>query len=235
MLHAMAFLFLLLEARQLFAQDMSVVEVKRNITLSDDDPVYKDYYINAGDGSALRKNLVVNVKRKVTIKDNGSKTIGDFETVVGQLKIIHVGNKVSVAREFKLTPRDEEPMLDQIGVMMGDKVDLEKSFIDNTKPVYKRKTSEAEPQNAPKEAQTASATLPSAVTPASAVASPAPAVVPVTGASVNAVKTTTTVTAQTATPPAAERAPASEKPAQNEPSEPSLLQKIIPLPNSKGL
>lgn len=217
MLHTMAILFVLLGTRQLFAQDMSVVEVKRNITLSDDDPVYKDYYVNAGDGSPLRKNMVVNVKRKVVIKDGGSKTIGDFETTVGQLKIIHVGNKVSVAREFKLTPRDEEPMIEQIGVMMGDRVDLTNSFIDNTKPVYKRKTSEAEPSVTQKEAQTASATVPSAVTPPSAAA-------PVNKAP--------TVTAQTTVAPPTERLPANEKPA---PAEPTLLQKIIPMPGAKGL
>lgn len=216
MLHAMAFLLVLLGSRQLFAQDMSVVEVKRNITLSDDDPVYKDYYVNAGDGSALRRNMVVNVKRKIIVKDNGSKTIGDFETTVGQLKIIHVGNKVSVAREFKLTPRDEEPMIEQIGVMMGDRVDLTNSFIDNTKPVYKRKTTEAEPSVTQKEAQTASATVPSAVTPPSAAA---PAKPP-------------TVTAQTTVEPSVERLPSAEKAA---PTEPTLLQKIIPLPGAQGI
>jgi hypothetical protein len=209
MLHAMAFLFVLVGTRQLFAEEMSVVEVKRNITLSDDDPIYKDYYVNAGDGSALRKNLVVNVKRRVVVKDNGSKTIGDFETTVGQLKIIHVGNKVSVAREFKLTPRDEEPMIEQIGVMRGDRVDLNNSFIDYTKPVYKRKTTEAEPSITQKEAQTASAPIPSAVTPPSA-----------------------STTAQTTIAPPVERLPASEKAA---PTEPTLLQKIIPLPGAQGI
>lgn len=127
-----------------FAEDMTIVDVKRNITLSDDDNVYKDFYINAGDGSALRKNLVVTVKRKVNVKDNGTKTVGDFDAVVGQLKIIHVGNKVSVAREFKLLPRDEAPMLEQIGIMSGDRIDTANSFIDNSKPSYRHKTSENE-------------------------------------------------------------------------------------------
>lgn len=128
------------------AQEISIVDVKRNITLSDEDLVYKDYYINAGSSSALRKNMVVNVRRKISIKDSGTKTIGDFETVVGQLKIIHIGNKVSVGREHKLIPRDEEPMLEQIGIMSGDRLDLKDSFIDNSKPVHRHKTAEAEPQ-----------------------------------------------------------------------------------------
>ena len=141
-----------------FAQDISVVDVKRNITLADEDTVYRDYYISAGEGSALRKNLVVTVKRKINIKDAGTKSVGDFDAVVGQLKVIQVGNKVSVAREFKLLSRDEAPMLEQTGIMTGDKVDLNGSFIDNSKPNYKRKTSEAEPL--PKDEKTAAVVPP---------------------------------------------------------------------------
>lgn len=138
------------------AEEITVVDVKRNITLSDDDTVYKDFYLNAGNTSALRKNMVVNVKRKISIKDASTKSIGDIEAVVGQLKIIHLGSKVSVAREHKLIPRDEEPVLEQIGIMSGDRLDLTGSFIDNTKPVYKRKTSDIEPAKA-EEAKTADA------------------------------------------------------------------------------
>ncbi len=153
------------------AQEITVVDVKRNITLADDDNVYRDYYINAGDGSALRKNMVVTVKRKVNVKDTATKSVGDFDAVVGQLKVIQVGNKVSVAREFKLLSRDEAPMLEQTGIMTGDKVDLTGSYIDNSKPSYKRKNTEAEPVSAP-EAKTASAV----VTPAPSIISPNPVV-----------------------------------------------------------
>ena len=141
----------------LMAQDISVVDVKRNITLSDSDLVYKDYYLNAGDASSLRKNMVVNVKRKINIKDSGTKSVGDFETVVGQLKIIHIGNKVTVAREHKLIPRDEEPMLEQIGIMSGDRLDLAGSFIDNTKPNFKHKTSDTEAPVKPNDIKTVDA------------------------------------------------------------------------------
>ena len=38
----------LLTAQSIQAEDIiEIVEVKRNITLSDSDPVYKDFYINA--------------------------------------------------------------------------------------------------------------------------------------------------------------------------------------------
>lgn len=132
----------------LSAQDIVIVDVRRNITLADDDVIYKDYYLNAGEGSSLKKNMVVTVKRKINVRDSSTKSVGDFEAPVGQLKIIHLGNNVSVAREFKLISRDEEPMLEQIGIMSGDRIDTAGSFIDTSKPVYKRKTADVNPTEA---------------------------------------------------------------------------------------
>lgn len=182
------------------AQEILVVDVKRNITLADNDPVYKDYYISAGEGSSLKKNLVVNVKRKITIKESATKNLGDFDTVVGQLKIIHVGNKVSVAREFKLTPRDEEPMLEQIGIMSGDKVDLAGSFVDYSKPKRQNAESEVKVETAPATAGTV--TAPAAVE--------------------------TSTVAPKATEAKAEPVVETRLPAN---STPTLLEKIIPMPN----
>lgn len=201
---------IILSATVTQAEEISVVEVKRNITLADDDIVYRDFYINAGDGSSLRKNLVVKVKRKIYVKESATKTVGDFDTQVGLLKIIHVGNKVSVAREFKLTSRDEEPMLEQTGIMAGDKIDLNGSYIDYTKPNYK-KTSENEVK---KEAPIQTAGLGTTVNVTEA-SSTAPIVAPTA---------TTESTATETVKPEEKRVPANELP--------SLLQKIIPLPKA---
>jgi len=194
------------------AQEISVVDVKRNITLSDDDVVYKDYYINAGDGSELRKNLVVKVKRKIYVKESGTKTIGDFETQVGLLKVIQVGNKVSVAREFKLTSRDEEAMLEQTGIMAGDKIDLSGSYIDYTKPNYKKKTTEVEikKEDPIQTAGLGTVNVIEAASTAPATVAPAP--------------TTTETPATESAKPDDKRVPANELP--------PLLKKIIPLPTS---
>ncbi len=128
---------------KLFSAEIDIVEVRRNVPLSDEDAVYKDFYINAGEGSGLKKNLVVNVKRKIYLKDAAAKPLGDIETTVGQIKIIHVDSKTSVAREYKLLSRDEEPMLEQVGLMTGDRLELQGSFIDNTKPAAKKKIADA--------------------------------------------------------------------------------------------
>ncbi len=116
-----------------------IVDVRRNITLSDDETPTKDFYIKVSDGGGLKKNLVVKATRKINIKDASQKPVGDFNTVVGLVKIIHVEGLIAIAREFKLLPRTDQPMLEQIGIMTGDQIDLSDSFIDTSKPIEAKK------------------------------------------------------------------------------------------------
>lgn len=125
------------------ANDITVVDVRRNITLAEDDKVYKDFYINAGPTSGLKKNLVVTAVRKINIRDaSGANAVGEILVPVGQLKVIAVYDHVAVAREYTLLSRDELPMLEQVGIMNGDRIDLNGAFIDNTKPKAKLKTAQ---------------------------------------------------------------------------------------------
>lgn len=129
----------LLFSWEAFGADLNVIEVRRNIPLSDEAPVYKDFYINAGSESGLKKNQVITVIRKMAIRDaTGTQTYGEIEIPVGQLKIISAQNRVAVAREYQLISRDDEPMLEQIGIMIGDRLDLNGSFIDNKKGSAKK-------------------------------------------------------------------------------------------------
>ncbi|HEY8272815.1 MAG TPA: hypothetical protein VIG33_18120 [Pseudobdellovibrionaceae bacterium] len=122
------------------AQDLNIVDVRRNITLSDEETVYKDFYINGGEAEGLKKNLIVTAVRKILIRDaNGSQSYGEIQVPVGQLRVIATYGRIAVAREYKLLSRDELPMLEQTGLMNGDKIDLKGSFIDNNKPVHKKK------------------------------------------------------------------------------------------------
>lgn len=128
-----------------------IVDVRRNITLSDDEAVAKDFYIRLTDSvGSFKKNLVIKATRKINVKDTSLKSVGEFRTVVGLLKIIHVEGSVAVAREFKLIPRTDQPMLEQIGIMTGDEIDLSESFIDTTKPLDpKKKVAELAPTQSP--------------------------------------------------------------------------------------
>lgn len=104
-----------------------VVEVRRNITLSDTDPVYKDFYINGGSSDGFKKGQILTVSRKVTVRDSsGTTQVGEMEVPVGELKVISVFEKVTVARESKLFDRQDLPMLEQRAIMSGDNVDVKK-------------------------------------------------------------------------------------------------------------
>jgi hypothetical protein len=128
----------LLFSWEAFSADINIVDVRRNIPLSDEAPVYKDFYINAGSDAGLKKNMVVTVIRKIAVRDaTGTQTFGDLDIPVGQLKVISSLGRIAVAREYKLISRDEEPMLEQVGMMIGDRLDLAGSFVDNKKPSAK--------------------------------------------------------------------------------------------------
>ncbi len=120
-------------SRVLASSGIEVIDVRRNIQMADTDPVYKDFYLNAAENSSLKKNLIVKATRKITVKNQGQKVIGTFKTTVGLLKIIQVDGGVAVARLFELTPREDHPMLEQTGIMIGDQIDTDGSFIDNKK------------------------------------------------------------------------------------------------------
>lgn len=108
-----------------YAQDLQIIEVRRNIPLADDAPVYKDFYLNGGTDKGLKKNQIVTVFRKITIRDAlGAQVYGELSIPVGQLKVISVYNNLAVAREHNLISRDDEPMLEQIGIMSGDLIQL---------------------------------------------------------------------------------------------------------------
>ena len=111
--------------------DLNVIDVRRNIPLADNEPVYRDYFINAGEGSGLKKNLVVTALRKVSVRDaSGAQSYGEVLIPVGKLKIIAVYSKVAVAREWEMISRDEAPLLEQVGVMSGDQIDLAGSYVE---------------------------------------------------------------------------------------------------------
>ncbi|MEK2689958.1 hypothetical protein [Bdellovibrio sp. GT3] len=124
---------------------MTIVDVRRNITLANDEEPYKDFYIAADGSSGLKKNLVVTAVRKLNVRDaSGANAVGEILVPVGQLKIIAIYDKVAVAREFTLLSRDDLPMLEQIGIMTGDRIETRGSFIDNSKP-KKKKVAEVAP------------------------------------------------------------------------------------------
>jgi hypothetical protein len=133
------------------AAEVMIVDVRRNIPLSDDEPAYKDFYINAGSEDGMKKNLVVNVVRPLNVRDaSGAQSFGEILIPVAQVRILAVYPHLSVAREYKMLSRDENPMLEQVAIMNGDRVEIKNSFVD-AKPVTRKPQTvvEATPQAVP--------------------------------------------------------------------------------------
>lgn len=156
--------------QMVLAADLAVVDVRRNIPLADADPVYKDYYINGGSEAGLKKNQILTLVRKVAVRDSsGSQSIGDMKIPVGHLKIIAVYVKVAVARELRLFSRDEHPMLEQIGIMIGDLLDLENPITVKSAPIPAHAPA---PAPAPAQTQVAPTEVSASVPTNDSVASP---------------------------------------------------------------
>lgn len=120
-------LALALSSTVVMANETRVVDVRRNITLSDADKVYKDFYINGGNDAGHKKGQTLTAVRKMNIRDaTGTTNIGEIKVPVGELKVIAVYDKVTVARQLKLLEREELPMLEQRGIMTGDLIEAKK-------------------------------------------------------------------------------------------------------------
>lgn len=117
--------------------EIQIIQVKRNLPLSDDEPVYKDYYLSGGKKSGLRENLVVPVWRWVNLRENNQAQDQSMKILepVGWLKVIFTQDQLAVARLYESADFEKGPVFDQLGIMMGDIISLEHSFM--AKPSYK--------------------------------------------------------------------------------------------------
>lgn len=109
------------------SNDYSIISIKKNITLSDDEPVFHDLIINAGENFGLKKGQLYVAFRRVGIKDDsGVQSFGEIDIPIGEVKILSVFSRVAIARQVKLYPREENPIVDIFGLMGGDHVELKK-------------------------------------------------------------------------------------------------------------
>ncbi len=172
------------------ASGPSIFDVRRSLPLEPDEPVTKDFYINAGPESGLKKGLFVLVVRAVLVHDPiQNKQQATLNIPVGKLKVIDVQRGITVARLQTELGDDERPTLEFEGVMIGDHVDLATMTAETPKSLKPRKRTQAEHLAAPARTETASAQTD---TPELAVSSETTAVAPAT---MTALEPTTDLTA----------------------------------------
>jgi hypothetical protein len=102
-----------------------VIEVKKNIQLSKNEKVFKNFLINGGENLGLKKGSIVDVLRRVPFHDPLKNiSIGDIRVKVAELEIIHADGLLSVARQITMENPENRPVLDYEAVMVGDRLDL---------------------------------------------------------------------------------------------------------------
>lgn len=101
-----------------------IFDVRRSLPLEPDEPVYRDFYINAGVEAGFKKGMYITVVRLIPVHDPlQNKQQGELQVGVAKLQFIEVTRNLSVARLTSEFTNDERPALEFEGVMIGDRVD----------------------------------------------------------------------------------------------------------------
>ncbi|MDZ4660900.1 MAG: hypothetical protein SGJ18_04700 [Pseudomonadota bacterium] len=127
------------------ASEVSVFEVQKNIPLTSEDIVYKDYYVTGGSQQGLQKGMVITVVRNLPVHDTlKNKSQGLLTNPVARIQIIHVENEFSVGRLYSSIDRVGLPILEFEGIMVGDFLDMGSALVPG------KKAKREEPQEDPK-------------------------------------------------------------------------------------
>ncbi len=127
---------------------VTVFDVRKPIAMSKTEQTEKDFYINAGAESGIKKGNVVTVVRRMSLYDAyQNKSPGDLVVPIGKLRIIHVQKGMSVGRLYSLIDRENIPVVEFDGIMIGDRLDLGTLTSDSGK---KNKEAKAPPEEGPK-------------------------------------------------------------------------------------
>lgn len=116
--------------------EISIFDVRRPIALNDGEKPPRDFYINAGTESGLNSGMVLTVIRKTPLYDSyQNRSAGDLMIKVARVKIIHAQRGLAVARLHSDLGRDNNPVLEDNFLMVGDQIDLASASADKSAAV----------------------------------------------------------------------------------------------------
>jgi len=105
--------------------DLTIFDVRKNLALSDTDPVYRDFYVSGGTEEGLAVGMLITVQRRVPLYDTyQNRSAGDLQLKVARVKIIHVQKGLAVARLQSEFTRENAPLLEDNFILIGDRLDL---------------------------------------------------------------------------------------------------------------
>jgi hypothetical protein len=146
MISRLLFVTMVLLPLTAMAADLNIFDVRKNLPMSDSDPVYRDFYLDGGSESGVSVGMVFTVYRRMPLYDTyQNRAAGDLQLKVAKLKIIHVQRGLSVGRLQSEFTRESAPLLEDPFIMIGDRIDLTSGSSD--------KKAEASSESAPNTAQ----------------------------------------------------------------------------------
>ena len=105
--------------------DLTIFDVRKNLPMSDNDPIYRDFIVNSGSEAGLSVGMILTVQRRIPLYDSyQNRAAGDLLLKVARVKIIHVQKGLAVARLHAEFTREGAPLLEDNYIMVGDQLDL---------------------------------------------------------------------------------------------------------------
>lgn len=99
--------------------------------MSDSETTYRDFYINGGIEHGVKQNMILTVKRRLTLYDSyRANTPIEIMVDVGRIKIIHTQKGLSVARLYSKFKRKNKTILENDFIMVGDKIDMSSALME---------------------------------------------------------------------------------------------------------
>jgi hypothetical protein len=112
---------------------VTIFEVRKNLPMSDSDPVYRDFYVNGGSEVGLTQGSILTVRRHLPLYDSyQNRSAGDLDLRVAKVKVIHVQRGLAVVRLHSEFTRDQSPLLEENFIMVGDLLDLDSASSDKS-------------------------------------------------------------------------------------------------------
>lgn len=130
--HWLGILLLSVFVSESVAQDLTIFDSRRPVSLTSKQTTYRDFYINGGIEHGVKRGMILTVTRRLTLYDTyRANSPKEIMVEVGRVKIIHAQKGLSVARHYGTFSRANKAVLENDFIMVGDKVDMSSALMES--------------------------------------------------------------------------------------------------------
>lgn len=109
------------------AGDYKVFGIRTDFTMADDQPTFRDVYVNMGTNQGIKPGSTLDAYRVITTIDELNQRTGrNISFKIAKLKVIHAETDLAIARVTQFLPPDSTPIGSFTNVMVGDEVEVSK-------------------------------------------------------------------------------------------------------------